>query len=208
MTSGLKTLVIVVALALSAVGMAIFNAQKENARHEATAKAAAKATADERAAFERLSPAEHLAEAKKLLKVEGKEASISEGLKHLAAIDKTSAIYRQADQTRREFQVAKAKHDAEEVKKRATAEAVAKRLLRSELAKAIENKMLDEGLNVEVSAIGGDQTVLRIKWILVSKVVAHQLAKEASFFSTARELGFKRIEITDGYEETWWWKLN
>jgi phosphosulfolactate synthase (CoM biosynthesis protein A) len=204
MTNGLKPLVVVVAVALLGFGIALFNAQTEKAIRVAAAKVAA----EKRAAFERLSPAEHLAEAKKLLRVDGQEASISEGLNHIAAIDKTSAIYKQADQARRAFQEAKTKHDAEEVKTRALAEAVAKRLLRVELAKTIENKMLDEGLNVEVSAIGSDQTVLRIKWILVSKVVAHQLAKEAGFFSNARELGFKRIEITDGYDETWWWKLN
>lgn len=193
---------------LLGVGIAHFDAKKQEAIQAAAAKAAAEAAAEKQAAFERLSAADHLAEAKKLLKVDAQDASISQGLKHLDAIDKTSAIYKQADQTRRAFQQAKAKHDAEEAKTRALAEAAAKRLLRVQLAKTIENKMLDEGLNVDVSAIGPAQTVLHIKWILVSKVIAHQLAKEASFFSTAREAGFNRVEITDGYNETWWWKLN
>jgi len=67
--------------------------------------------------------------------------------------------------------------------------------------------MLDAGLDVDVKAIGPKHTTLRVKWVLVSKVVAHQLTKQSDFFQSARELGFRRIEMTDGYDETWSWKL-
>ena len=207
---------IVLALVLGAVfsfvGLVALINEKENAQREANAKAAgaakAKVAADEKAAFERLSPAEHLAEAKKLLTVDEKEAAISTGLKHIAAIRKNSAIYKQAEQTRRTFEQAKLKHDAEESKKEALAEAVTKVALRVSCAKLIENELLDQGMNVDVSATGKNQTVLRIKWILASKVLAHQLTKEQGFFASARKAGFKRVEITDGYDETWWWKLD
>jgi len=99
---------------------------------------------------------------------------------------------------------ARKERDVREAKSRALAEAAGKHQLRIELAKTLESKMLYQGLSVDVSAIGTDQTVLHIEWIPVSKAVAHNMSKEADFFSNAKLVGFQRIEITDGYDERWW----
>lgn len=216
MTSRLRTPLVLAAVLLVPVVIVFVTAQSEKAKQEGLDRAAsldrfsraANAAAEKQAAFDKLSPIEHLAEAKKLLNIDGPQVSISEGLEHIAAIDKGSPLYKQADQTRRAFEEARRKRDAQEAKRKQLAEAAAKHLLRIELAKTLENKMLDQGLNVDISAIGADQTVLHIKWILVSKAIAHNLSKEADFFSNARLVGFKRIEITDGYDERWWWKLD
>jgi hypothetical protein len=37
---------------------------------------------------------------------------------------------------------------------------------------------LDKGLNVDVLATGKGKTTLRLKWVLVNKVVAHQFSKQ------------------------------
>jgi len=208
MKSRLKISLVLAAVLLVPVGIVFVAAQNEKAKQEGLDRVAAKAASDKQAAFEKLSPIEHLAEAKQLLNVDGPQVSISDGLKHIAAIDKGSPLYKQADQTRRAFEEARRKRDAQAAKRRELAEAAAKHLLRIELAKTLENKMLDQGFNVDVSAIGKDQTVLHIKWILVGKALAHNISKQGDFFSNARQVGFKRIEITDGYDETWWWKLD
>jgi hypothetical protein len=68
--------------------------------------------------------------------------------------------------------------------------------------------MLDQGYNCDVHAIGSKHTTLQMKWALVSKVMAHQMSRRSDIFDTARQLGFKRIELTDGFDETWVWNLN
>lgn len=106
----------------------------------------------------------------------------------------------------RRLATARKKEEAAKAAERAVLEAKARRVLRDQMAKHIENAMLDEGFNVDVSARGPDHTVLHLKWALVSKVVAHQLAK-GDFLEDARALGFRRVEITDGFDETWYWNL-
>jgi leucyl-tRNA synthetase len=87
------------------------------------------------------------------------------------------------------------------------AEAAASRIIRDALAKSIENEMLDKGFNVDVSATGPDHTTLHLKYIFVSKVFAHQLSENGEFFEQLRAAGFKKLICTDGYDETWTWKL-
>lgn len=51
-------------------------------------------------------------------------------------------------------------------------------------------------------------TTLRLKWILVSRVVAHQFSQNREIWQTMETLGFKRLEITDGYDEQWYWTID
>ena len=78
---------------------------------------------------------------------------------------------------------------------------------REQYAIEYEKRLLDQGMNVTVSTRGRDATTLRLRWILVSKVLAHKMSQDPDFFARLRELGFKRFEITDGYDETWYWTL-
>jgi len=75
-------------------------------------------------------------------------------------------------------------------------------------ARKLEKTYLDQGLDVTVTTQGGQATTLRIKWILVSRVVAHQFSQNSEVFSTLRTLGFKRLEISDGYDEEWYWTID
>ncbi len=80
--------------------------------------------------------------------------------------------------------------------------------VRISMAKDIENRMLSNGYNVDVNAVGPHHRILRFKWALVSKVVAYQLShQEQDMFPTMKENGFTKFVITDGYDETWEWKL-
>lgn len=73
-------------------------------------------------------------------------------------------------------------------------------------AAELENTYLDKGLNVTVTTKGKGATTLHLKWILVSRVVAHQLSK-SDLLGQLRDMGFKRFEISDGYDESWYWTL-
>lgn len=78
--------------------------------------------------------------------------------------------------------------------------------LRRKFASAYENELLDKGFNVDVTTEGRNATTLRLKWILVSKVIAHQFDK-GGVVPEMRKLGFKKFILTDGYDETWTWDL-
>jgi hypothetical protein len=78
---------------------------------------------------------------------------------------------------------------------------------RKQFAAKLENDYLDQGLDITVSATGSQSTVLRLKWILVSRVMAHQFSKNAELFANLRDAGFSRLVITDGYDETWYWDI-
>jgi hypothetical protein len=81
------------------------------------------------------------------------------------------------------------------------------RRAREMYARAYESRLLDDGLNVDVTTSGTGSTILKLKWILVSKVIAHQVAK-GDLLTELRAMGFKRFVITDGYDETWYWDLS
>lgn len=93
---------------------------------------------------------------------------------------------------------------AKEAKKREAELLVARR----QFAKDYEYSLLEEGINATVTLHGSNYTTLKLKWILVSKVVAHEMGKNTEFFQTLRGLGFKKFILSDGYYESWYWNLN
>jgi hypothetical protein len=164
--------------------------------------------------FRQLSPKEHLEKAHLLLKVGSPQSSIDEGLKNLDAILASTPEFSSAVKLRREYDAARKKHDEEqariqasEAKKDAAAAHAEYIALRDAMAKNLENNMLDEGFDVHAQAIGKDHTTLHIKWILADRVMVHQMSKRHDFFQNARAVGFCRIEITDGYDDSWHWIL-
>jgi hypothetical protein len=74
-------------------------------------------------------------------------------------------------------------------------------------ARQFEIRMLDQGMDATVTVRGEHGTTLHMKWILVGRVLAHQMSQEPELFEKMREMGFKRFIITDGYDETWSWEL-
>ena len=78
---------------------------------------------------------------------------------------------------------------------------------RKSYARDLEEKLLDEHINATVTTFGEGSTGLRMKWILVSRVTAHDFSKNGDFLERLRNRGFKKFQITDGYDETWTWDL-
>ncbi len=80
--------------------------------------------------------------------------------------------------------------------------------LRRTFAGELERRYLDQGMDVTVRATGHNATTLVLSWVLVSRVTAYQFSQQADLFETLRAQGFRRFEITDGYDHTWYWKLD
>lgn len=60
---------------------------------------------------------------------------------------------------------------------------------------------------VDVLAQGPDNKERAIRYVLVNKVTAFDLVV-SGLVARARELGFSRVEISDGRDETFFWKLD
>jgi hypothetical protein len=90
----------------------------------------------------------------------------------------------------------------------AQAQAWTEQEARKSYAKRLENTLLSENVNADVSAIGKGGSTLQLKWALVSKVMAYQFSNNApQMFQDMKSLGFRKFVITDGYDETWMWRL-
>ena len=105
----------------------------------------------------------------------------------------------QKAQARRAFDIEAAKS-----MKRANEESERQEILgRNVMAKTIENGMLSEGYDVDVNAIGAKHTTLSMRFILVNKAFAYQTAHSPAIINSARGAGFKKLVLTDGYDEQW-----
>jgi hypothetical protein len=213
--------VIVVVLVIVRVAAMISDAHgaSERKMREQAAKLQALAETEEQKkkeeAFNRMTPQQHLQAAQQLIKVGASWTSVEEGKKHLSAIDSKTQEAAEGRQLVKRYEIGKkrreeeeARQEAAEARKQAEADAPIQRAIRDAVAKTMENAMLDKGLNVDVTAIGKDHTILRIKWILASKALVHQFTHEPDFFDSCRRAGFRRVEITDGYDESWYWTLS
>jgi len=78
---------------------------------------------------------------------------------------------------------------------------------RRRYARELENTYLGQGLDVTVRASAQNATTLRITWILVSRPMAYQFSQSPTLFSGLRSQGFRRLEISDGYSQMWYWNL-
>ena len=167
----------------------------------------------EQEAFSMLSPTQHLERARTTLKVGGDESVIKQANEDLDVL-KGTPLAAEARRVQANFAASLAAAQREAIvaennaaKAQQAQEAAINRILRDEMAKTVENSMLDAGYDVDVIADGPDHTTLHFKWIFVNKVFAHDLSKNVDVFENARKVGFKRIVATDGYDETWTWSL-
>lgn len=74
---------------------------------------------------------------------------------------------------------------------------------RKEMARRMETSMLDGGVDASFTTRGKDATTLHVKYILIGRVFVHQFTKEGEMLSNLRKAGFKKVILTDGYDETW-----
>lgn len=186
---------------------------KRQAKHDqlvSQSESAARLKAQqEEETFSKMTPAEHLAVAKEDLKENSFDNQITEGLKHLQALHGT-ALEAQGSALRARYEAQKAQAEkavaaeaAADIK-REKAESEKQEILgRDAMAKTIEDGMLSQGYDIDVNAIGLKHTILSIKFILVNKAFAYQTAHSSEIIDSARAAGFKKLVLTDGYDEQW-----
>jgi hypothetical protein len=71
-------------------------------------------------------------------------------------------------------------------------------------AQAIQSNFYDNGLNITVRTSGPDATVLRLTFVLFDEVLIHNF-KKGPTFDEAKNLGFKKAILDDGYTKSWTW---
>jgi hypothetical protein len=204
---------------------------EETRNHDNERQAAAKAYAgsllkasQDEEAFKKMTLPQHLSRARDELTTVANPEQIIDGRKHIEALHGTP-LENQGIALLNHYQSDKSKADkaAALLKERADKAAVALEIqnekkekayaeivntsIRIAMAKTVENAMLADGYNVDVNAVGPNHTILRIRWIGVSKVMAYQMSQHPEIFETARTNGFKKLVITDGYDEAWTWTL-
>lgn len=78
---------------------------------------------------------------------------------------------------------------------------------RRNAAKVMETTFLDGGSDVYVSAEGKEFRTLRIRYILMSRPLVYKIQKNAAVLDNWRDLGFREVILTDGYNSVWTMKL-
>jgi N-acetylglucosamine kinase-like BadF-type ATPase len=95
------------------------------------------------------------------------------------------------------------RHDAavraEKRKQDEAAEAILTKASRQAYAKVLREKFLDMRMDVEVSVSGKNSERLYLKYALFNAVWAHDFEK-GDLISGFRKLGFKRVDLTDGWQ--------
>jgi len=75
---------------------------------------------------------------------------------------------------------------------------------RKAYAKLLENNLLDNAkMDTTITTSGKDYTILKIKYILMSRVLVNELTKDGKLPSLWEQMGFKTIIFTDGHYRTW-----
>lgn len=77
---------------------------------------------------------------------------------------------------------------------------------RKDYAKELEQRFIDQRMDVDVTVSGKDNTVLNLRYVLANKVVANDIS-ESGLIKQARERGFKKVRLSDGYKSSWEWDL-
>jgi len=77
-------------------------------------------------------------------------------------------------------------------------------IARKDYAKELEFIFLDKlHTDTTVTVSGKNNTIIKIKWILWSKVTVYEFFKDGKIMNTWRSMGFKKYVLTDGYRWTW-----
>jgi FKBP-type peptidyl-prolyl cis-trans isomerase len=161
---------------------------------------------NESSVYKKMSPAEQLSYAKNFLERKNYRAAIN----HLDAIPKESPLFAEVEMLRQEI-IVKQKQQEEILKQeQAAAEEKQKKenalvLLqaRKAYAKTYEEELLQSGRDANVTTQGQDHSVLQIRYILMDKQFVHNLSNNSEFMDTLRQMGFKKLRFTNGYDESW-----
>ena len=147
------------------------------------------------AASAEMTNAQHLKEYKKFLRL----GDPINAVPHMKVLPKDSAEYKEA--VRYSAELKKEREAAAAARKKAAdKDAIVSRKL---FAKKYEDSLLDQGMDAHVSTLGRDHSTLQIKFIGVGRVLVHQISKNGELMESFRKMGFKKLKMTNGYEENW-----
>ena len=71
----------------------------------------------------------------------------------------------------------------------------------------MDERLLGAGFNVDVTTSGKGHKTITLKYVLASKSFVYQLQNQTDTLEKLRALGFTKLVVTDGYDETWHWNL-
>jgi hypothetical protein len=147
--------------------------------------------------------AEYLQGAKKSIKnfiSDSSKTSLDDAYWKLSAIEPKDPDYKEAQELLKKVRVEQQKlHTKEAVETEKTTA-----VIRKEYAKQLEFTYLDKlHMDTTVTVSGKNNTTIKIKWILWSRVSVHEFLKDGKVLSQWREMGFKRYVLDGGYGGTW-----
>lgn len=74
---------------------------------------------------------------------------------------------------------------------------------RKRFADDLERELLRQWFNVELSVTGEKGTTLRLRYIGVNRPFVFNFQENVRLLDRLREKGFRRVQLTDGYRQTW-----
>lgn len=89
---------------------------------------------------------------------------------------------------------------------RERAQKAARKLGREQFGKLLRTKYLDDGLDIKVAVTGRESDTLKLTFPLFNDVWSHRMQK-GDVLTTAQSLGFRRVEMSDGYQWGYYWDL-
>lgn len=79
---------------------------------------------------------------------------------------------------------------------------------RVEWAARYEAEKLNSGIDLRLTLSGKYKDLVKIRWVLLSRVMVHQITRDGSFLTNLERMGFKRVTFSDGFYESWYYDLN
>ena len=68
----------------------------------------------------------------------------------------------------------------------------------------LRDRFLDKGLDIKVTVSGSKADRITLKYVLFNDVWSHRMQKDG-LLAELRNLGFKRVTLTDTYDYTIYW---
>lgn len=83
------------------------------------------------------------------------------------------------------------------------------RLVRRAYAKSMQEQLWRDGIECKLSTTGPDETTLYLQYIFAGDAFRFQFGEKSVEPNAAalREMGFKKVQISDGYDYGWVWTL-
>jgi hypothetical protein len=72
----------------------------------------------------------------------------------------------------------------------------------------LRNRFLDQGMDIKVLVTGDHSDRIALRWALFNDVWTHRMQKPEGLIPEMNALGFKRVDVTDGYDYHMYWTMH